>query len=284
MDSSLLTIAAPKGSLNRRIAIFYLHGGGLLYGERDDLPTPYVNMLLSAGYTIVSADYPLAPESCYSEIIESTLSTFSSTVAQSIRESSLDGYFLFGRSSGANLALVLAREIGRNRRLPQPLGIIDFYGYYDLCDNAICSPAKAYQSLPEVSKETVSSIVEGSECKPTSGPKSKRYALYVYARQHENAWLELMGLDRSDQNHSPEFWSLSDGDIAKLPPLFITASSGDEDIPLRMSKSLRAKASNVCMKTVYYLPHDFDRDTSEPTGAKVYKEVLTWMQQVISQQ
>ena len=79
MDSSLVTIAAPKGSLNRHIALFYLHGGGLLYGERDDLPTPYVNMLLSAGYTIVSADYPLAPESCYSEIIESTMSIFSST-------------------------------------------------------------------------------------------------------------------------------------------------------------------------------------------------------------
>lgn len=284
MDSSLVTIAAPKGSLNRHIAIFYLHGGGLLYGERNDLPSPYVNMLLSAGYTIVSADYPLAPESCYSEIIESTMSIFSSTVAQSIREGSLDSYFLFGRSSGANLVLTLAREIRRNRHLPQPLGIIDFYGYYDLCDRAIRSPAKAYLSLPEIDQETVKSIVEGSNGKPTNGPKSMRYALYVYARQHENAWLELMGLDGSKPYRSPEFWSLSDDDIANLPPTFIAASSGDEDIPLRMSKSLRSKASNVCMKTVYYLPHDFDRDTSDPTGAKVYKEVLTWMQQVISQQ
>ena len=39
--------------------IFYLHGGGLVFGEPDDLPLCYVNLFLNAGYELISLDYPL---------------------------------------------------------------------------------------------------------------------------------------------------------------------------------------------------------------------------------
>ena len=31
------------------------------------------------------------------------------------------------------------------------------------------------------------------------------------------------------------------------------------------------------MKPVYYLPHDFDRDTTDPEGMRVYRGCLDWM-------
>ena len=34
--------------------IFYLHGGGLVFGEPDDLPLCYVNLFLNAGYELIS--------------------------------------------------------------------------------------------------------------------------------------------------------------------------------------------------------------------------------------
>lgn len=271
-----VTYHRPLSSVDKHIAVFYIHGGGLLYGERNDLPTPYIRMFTDAGYTLICADYPLAPETPYAGIVTSLQETLAATAISGIEDGNYDGYILFGRSAGANLALVLAREIAINPSCPQPLGIIDFYGYYDLCDETFEAPAKAYAKLPTIEMETVKRITSNGGI-PFSGPKALRYALYVYARQHEGTWLSLMGLDGTTQDRDPAAWSLSDSDIAALPPLFIAASSGDEDIPLRISKSLSRKAPNAKMKTVYYLPHDFDRDLSRPEGADTYREVIDWL-------
>ena len=273
---SHITYHRPTPYADKHIAVFYIHGGGLLYGERDDLPAPYVRAFTDAGYTLVCADYPLAPETPYAGIVTSLRETLEATVLCNVGNGTYDGYVLFGRSAGANLALVLAREVTRNPSRPQPLGIIDFYGYHDLCDESFKAPAKAYTKLPAIDTETVKRIIS-TDNTPFSGPKALRYALYVYARQRKGAWLDLMGLDSSTQDRNPVTWSLSDEDIAALPPLFIAASSGDEDIPLRMSKTLSRKAPRAKMKTVYYLPHDFDRDLSRPEGPDAYREVIDWL-------
>lgn len=277
IDHDLITVYRPAPAADRHTAIMYLHGGGLLYGERDDLPRVYTQMLTHAGHTLICVDYPLAPETTYAGIIDSILTTFRATLATSITNGEFTEYFLFGRSAGANLAFVLARQIAADPSLPSPIGIIDFYGYYDLTDDALRLPAKAYAKLAPVDKHTVDSIVARSGGAPTSGAKALRYALYVYARQHEDAWLELMGLDGSSKERDARTWSLTDEDISRLPPLFIAASSGDEEVPLRVSKTLRRKASSATMKTVYYLPHDFDRDTTKPEGADTYRELITWI-------
>lgn len=277
IDHELLSIHRPSPSADRHIAILYLHGGGLLYGDRDDLPYVYMQMLTQTGYTLICADYPLAPETAYAGIIKSLLATFRITLARSVTEGEFAGYLLFGRSAGANLALVLARQIAADASLPDPLGIIDFYGYYDLTDSAFRLPAKTYTKLPLVESKTVQSIVAGSGSLPTSGAKTTRYALYIYARQHEGAWLELMGLDGTSSERDARTWSLTDEDIVGLQPLFIAASSGDEDVPFRISKMLKRKATSATMKTVYYLPHDFDRDTSKTEGVETYRALIAWI-------
>ncbi|WP_019239427.1 MULTISPECIES: alpha/beta hydrolase [Enorma] len=287
--ADLVTIHEPAAGRDRHIAVFYLHGGGLLYGERDDLPAPYVRAITDAGYTLVCADYPLCPEAALPEVVDAIARTWYEAVGRRVEAGELTGYFLFGRSAGAYLSLVLARELRRGgiergtgddgapnvRALPQPLGILDFYGYYDLTDRAFREPARAYTALPEVTRATAEAMVRPAPL--TSGPKPLRYSLYVYARQHEGAWLELMGLDGSAAERTAEAWSLSAEDIAQLPPLFIAASTGDEDVPLRASKTLARTAPRATMKTVYYLPHDFDRDLTNPAGMEAYRSALSWM-------
>lgn len=275
----ITTVHKPLAARDRHIAVFYLHGGGLLYGERDDLPQPYVTQLLDAGYTLICADYPLAPESRLPDILGHIIQTWDAAVAEPLAAGEYKGYLLFGRSAGAYLSLLLAREIRLREGdgLPQPLGILDFYGYHTLCEDAFREPAKAYTALPDVTRDQVDRIAGEPGSIVTSGPKPLRYALYVHARQHPGAWLDLMGLDASDPQRAPEAWSLDEQDIARLPPLFITASSGDEDVPMRLSKTLWRKAPDATMKSVYYLPHDFDRDTSDPTGAEVYAKAIDWM-------
>lgn len=297
-DTCPVTVHVPTASRDRHVAVFYLHGGGLLYGERDDLPAPYVRALTDAGYTLVCADYPLCPEATMAQAVQSAFATWKEYVAEAVERGELTGYFLFGRSAGGHLALMLAREIRRRGganggdALPQPLGVLDFYGYPTLEDPAFREPAAAYTGLPEVTRAQVDRIAPAGAPAPTSGPKALRYALYVYARQHEGAWLELMGLDAGAEPGagtetggdagagdpaSPATWSLSAEDVAALPPLFITASSGDEDVPLRLSKALARTAPQAAFKWVYYLPHDFDRDTADPTGMEVYRRAIAWM-------
>lgn len=274
---NLLTIHHPLAARDRHIAVFYLHGGGLLYGERDDLPQPYIRQLTDAGYTLICADYPLAPESSLPQIVDTVFEIWRAALTSPQATKEYKAHFLFGRSAGAYLSLLLARKIGQCDDLPQPAGILDFYGYHTVDDAAFSKPAKAYACLPEVTRSQVDKLAGDGSHMVTNGPKSLRYALYVHARQHEGAWLDLMGLGGDNPAQSPSAWSLTDNEVAQLPPLFITASSGDEDVPFRLSKSLSRIAPHAVMKPVYYLPHDFDRDVNDPAGAKAYSEAIEWM-------
>lgn len=278
------TVYRPDPARDARCAVFYLHGGGLVYGERDDLPSPYVHAFTDAGYTLICADYPLAPETPLPGIVSALCATWRGVVAQPLAQGAFDGYFLFGRSAGAYLALLLAREIRRGEPdAVQPRGILSFYGYYDLTEPWVAAPASAYAALPEVNRAQVERMAapayeNGAVADaPTSGAKALRYALYVYARQHEGAWLELMGLDSSSPERTAATWSLTETDLAALPPLFIAASTGDEDVPYRVSKQLARHAPDARMKSVYYLPHDFDRDVTDPAGMQAYQAALAWM-------
>lgn len=273
--------AAPGA--DQRVAVFYLHGGGLLYGERDDLPAPYVRAFTDAGYELVCADYPLAPEAPLPRIVEAVHATWREAVGCRVAAGELDGCFLFGRSAGAYLALMLARAIARDAgpspegALPAPLGILDFYGYPGLTDPAFTQPARAYAKLPPVSEAEVNRIARPGDDPVTSGPKAQRYALYVHARQQPGAWLALLGLDGGAPDLTPETWSLTAGDIARLPPVFACHSAADEDVPYGVDKRFVRSCPAGVMRTVYDLPHDFDRDTVNPAGMQVYRAALAWM-------
>ena len=106
----------------------------------------------------------------------------------------------------------------------------------------------------------------------TSGPKVTRLSLYVYARQ-QGTWMEMLGVAPDDE---PAL-SLSSDDIAALPPTFIAASTDDQDVPFKTSKTLSRAAPNARMITAYYLEHDFDRDTSNPAGAQAYAAALAFL-------
>lgn len=281
ISRDLVTIHQPPAERDRNIAVLYLHGGGLLYGERDDLPLPYIHMLTDAGYTLICADYPLAPEYDLPKIVESVYGTWTNAIATPLEAGTYRSHFLFGRSSGAYLSLLLAREIDLHASWARPIGVLDFYGYHTICDQALSAPARSYTSLPEISLLQVDMLRQPEGTQVISGPKSMRYAVYVYARQHANAWNELLGLDGRDLAHSTQTWSLSDTDIASLPPLFITASTGDEDVPFRISKALSRLAPSATMKPVYYLPHDFDRNPETPEAQRMYKQAIEWMGSIV---
>lgn len=268
-----VTCHRPSPEQNRRSAVLYFHGGGLFYGERDDLPEIYREAFLSAGYTLFCFDYPLAPETPLSGIHRAVLDCAKWFLSEECAQNEFSSYFLFGRSAGAYLALILSKQLHGFAEFPAPAGILDFYGYYDLHDAFFSMPCRYYEGLPAVSNAVADKLISDSPI--TAGPKALRFSLYVYARQ-TCGWLRLLGAGGQDL----DLFSLSPEDIAHLPPLFITASSGDQDIPMRISKTLSRTAPTVRSKWIYYLEHDFDRDVQNPAGMSTYQNCLSWMEEI----
>lgn len=280
----------PDEGRAHRGAILYLHGGGLLYGERDDLPRPYVDLFLEHGYSLVCADYPLAPEAPLVAIeasVDALWWWFSHEFAPEYGVRA-DELFLFGRSAGAYLALTLAGRlveeadaIGRTSGATyepvqtQPAGIIDLYGFGSLDAPFLIEPSAYYQSLPAVSEVTAEGLMLSSPI--TSGAKEMRFSLYVYARQR-GLWRDLLGVGPGEA----AVHSLTDIQVGRMPPVFYAASTDDQDVPYATSKAL-ARRLRARMVTVYGLPHDFDRDLTDSTGMDVYRQCMAWMDGLLAE-
>lgn len=265
-----VTVREPACGAAPGSVVLYLHGGGLLFGERDDLPETWAGMLARAGHRLVALDYPLAPETPVGRILD--------VCEEAVRALALDsalallerGYVLFGRSAGAYLALKLASRLVRARDVPAPRGVMDFYGYPSLEDARLVAPSRHYTKLAPVDEATALAHVGGA---PTRGALSERFLLYVWARQ-QGRWMELIGAGTPEVRAA---CSLGEGELAALPPVFACAGTADQDVPFGASRRLRQVASSVTWVPVYDAGHDFDRDPGSPQARDVYERAVAWL-------
>lgn len=274
IDLENLTIWKPEKSNDRKVAIAYIHGGGLIFGNRHDLPKPYIELFLNEGFTIFSFDYPLAPETCLAEINNDVFNSYCKFIQKYYKKENFKEVFLFGRSAGAYLCLILAKKLTQHKELPFPKGVIDFYGYYDLKSPFLRLPSEHYNSFIKVDSSILDDVKKSNNA--LQKDMSQRYILYVYARQ--NGYLtDLWNIKEDDF----ETYSLTEKDFDLLPPLFITASSGDKDVPMAQSKALFRRLPKSRTQWVYYLEHDFDRNINDETGKKVYIECIKWIYELL---
>ena len=247
----------------QQASVLYFHGGGLLCGTRDDLPSQYLETFTAQGYNVYCFDYPLAPECAIGQIHEAAVSCLKWYLAQGGGP-----YYLFGRSAGAYLALYLAHR-ARLAGLPAPAGILSFYGYPGLLVPEFTKPSAYYKKFLPMDASIVERLTDKSGRPVTYGPLKDRYLLYVYARQ-TGKWTELLG-------GNPDQYSLTPEDLSLLPPAFLTASSTDQDVPFGCSKRMARQIPGSLFHPVYNLEHDFDRDTGRPEGREAYALALEWM-------
>lgn len=264
-----VTIERPDPSRDLHAAIFYLHGGGLIFGTRDDLPEPYRKAILGRGFTLAAADYPLAPQAKIADILEAV-----SAVFRALGDVLPEGRtFPAGRSAGSYLALMLADSLRRNGTSCP--GIIDFYGYCDLAGemrSALFQPSLFYRRSYALVGPRTAKRISGSALL-AEAPLEQRFGLYVYARQTGN-WGSLIGVDPANA----EAFSL-DGEAQRcLPPLFVAASRDDRDVPFQNAVALSEHAAQAETYFVDKGGHDFDRDLSRPEGMAAWTSCLDWAQ------
>lgn len=267
-----------SSSVRKNKTVLYFHGGGLLCGSRKDLPSLYRDMFLKEGYDFLAFDYPLAPEHSVSQIVDSCLTCvkwFSEHYEDILGLESPD-YILFGRSSGAYLAVqtayrTAAGQMAGSKSMASPSALLLFYGYHSLKEQEFSKESLYYKTTyPPVSEEEAFQSVKNSP--DFDSLKSPRVLMYLYARQ-TGAWTELLGKEKEVLG-----CSLSDEHLTELPPAFLTASSTDNDVPFRISKSMSRKIPGSKFYPVYNLEHEFDQNTFIPEGRKAYEECLNWME------
>lgn len=247
--------------------ILYFHGGGLLYGSKNDLPELHIDTLTRAGYVIVAYDYPLAPAAKLPAILEDVRASISHYICHPLQYYSKElPYFLWGRSAGAYLCLIAAAY---GQFPQQPLGILSYYGYGFLCDHWFQSPSPYYNSLPRVNESCLESLPGDIE---TTGDLMTHYSIYVYARQ-TGKWFSLLYEGRE------KFFYLDFTlrTCEKLPcPLFAAHATNDTDVPF---DEFRELCSRYQPKTFIAAcdVHDFDREEDNPFTRKLLENTLSFL-------
>ena len=261
------TIYSDSG-VTPKACILYFHGGGLLYGRRDDLPALHTDLLTKAGYVIISYDYPLAPAAKLDVILDDVCSSIAHYVEHPEAYCGLDlPFFLWGRSAGAYLCLLAAAQ----GDLPTaPRGILSYYGYGFLCDNWFQTPSDYYRSLPAVD---ASCLDHAGTDLHAQGALDTHYSVYVYARQ-TGSW-------RSLPYEGREKYFYLDYTLRACPslpcPLFCAHSTNDPDVPYAEFLEL----SSRYQPRQFIAPgnvHDFDRDEENPFTKKLLLESLEFLQ------
>lgn len=248
--------------------IIYFHGGGLIYGQRDDLPVPYIRQLTAAGYPLLTIDYPFIPEVRIPEIkavLGSALTWFQEAALTELKLTS-PAFIYFGRSAGAYLALLLAHSA----KLPKPEKIIAFYGYYSLTETDLQNPSPYYQQFPAVPFMTVHQLIQKKPC--FKALIHERFPLYLAYRQTGQWAKEITGNTATAADYS-----LTEDDLKQLPPTFVACSHQDKDVPPSISLKMAKLIPNSCLQTVTDLPHDFDSYQQESTGKATYTNLITWL-------
>ena len=240
--------------------IIYFHGGGLIFGQRDDLPQAYID-ILTESYHLVLVSYRLAPESPIDTIISDALAQYDeiSALYEALP------IYTFGRSAGGFLSLMVARY-------REVAGILDFYGYSRVHVPAFLRPNAQYQALStQITPAILNQLIQPNPL--TFGSLQTRYPIYLYVRGQAK-WLSYLGI----QSSTASAYNISPKELKQFPPTFIVHCKGDPDVPYSESEHIYRQIEHSQLETLDLEQHDFDRDVT-PTSISLYKQAVQFLKQ-----
>ncbi|MDH6363520.1 acetyl esterase [Enterococcus sp. PF1-24] len=244
--------------------ILYFHGGGLIYGTRNDLPATLLNIFLESGYTVISVDYLLAPNTSLVEILKSVQANFSELMTTHFPK---EPVILAGRSAGSYLAFQLAKQL-QKQPYPQLIGLINFYGYTDLefiFQKSLQQKLQLDNVHPSLFELSVPIFDD---------PTLQRSLLYQYAVTH-NLLPEYYQVTPENK----AFFGLTEAEIQQLPRSFNSASASDSEVPFRYSKSLKRLNTHATFFPVYNLEHDFLNIQNDPQVLQILNKLKVWLKE-----
>lgn len=223
-----------KDDAVRPVAI-WIHGGGLILGNRSWMNLRARKLLSDAGYLIVSIDHRLAPESKLPDIV--------SDVDDALRWVREKGPELFhadprrlavmGTSAGAYMALMTGY-----RADPPPAAIVSFWGYGDPLGDWMCRPSEYYRRQMLVTRSAARRGIGSEPITDGHRNEQRRRDFYVYSRQY-GLWAEAVaGIETPADADKIEPYLPIKHITPEFPPTMLIHGTEDEEVPFEQSKLL----------------------------------------------
>ncbi|GHH98614.1 alpha/beta hydrolase [Neobacillus kokaensis] len=255
--------------------ILYIHGGGLVWGTREEIQEEMINLYTNNGFALFSIDYRLAPETKLPDILEDVKDAIDWLTVEGPKHFSINPkkIAVVGSSAGGFLAL----STGTFKNKPQ--AIVSFYGYGDLLGSWAQTPSKYYLEKDLVPKELAKSLISNQPI--TEASVEQRFLLYVYARQH-GAWIEeITGVNPIiNQEELRRFCPIHN--VTKdYPPTLLLHGTKDTDVPYVQSVFMRAailkESVEAKLITIPNGEHVFDKDFDNPVVHNALQQVIDFL-------
>jgi acetyl esterase/lipase len=239
--------------------VVWIHGGALILGTRKDIHDTRHHELaryLEQGWTLVSIDYRLGPETQVPEIWEDVRDAF-----VWVRESGPSAFgadvtrvAAVGPSSGGYLSLLAGAKL----TVP-PRAIVSWFGYGDITGDWYTKPDASLMDVPTESAQSAWASVGSSPVAELPQPHDRR-RFYIYARQ-QGLRGKLIGGDGDPSPYCPAFLV-----TPSYPATLLVHGDADRAVPVKQSVQMAAalRESEVEHELVIVpgVGHSFDREAT----------------------
>jgi len=259
-----------------RPVLVWIHGGALIGGSRGNLPPNQGDRYLDAGFTVVSIDYRLAPETNLPAIIEDLRDSF-----RWIREAGPDLFHAdparvaaVGHSAGGYLTLMSGFCVE-----PRPNALVSFYGYGDIAGAWYSRPDPFYCRQPMVPPEEARRAV-GQACISDDSGNRDRWRFYLYCRQRGLWPREVSGFDPDTEPEAFIPFCPVRNITPDYPPTLLLHGDNDTDVPYEQSVIMAEGLASAGVEhefiTIRGGGHGFDGSGS-PEASAAFERVLAFL-------
>lgn len=250
----LLSIFYPKRRVDPQPVVYYLHGGGMVAGDRFNGIDQVLAWVERLGVVMVAVEYRLAPEHPHPAPIDDCDAGLL-WVAEHADELGIDAnrVVVVGASAGGGLAAALALR-ARDR------------GYPRLAGQVLDSPMLDDRS------QTVSSHQVDN--------------LGIWDRiTNEVAWTALLGEHHAEREISPYASPSRAEDLSRLPPTYISAAGGEvfRDEAIAYASGIWAAGGSVDLHVYAGAMHSFKALAPESAISRTARADLDdWVQRLLA--
>ncbi|MBN6205717.1 alpha/beta hydrolase [Ralstonia pickettii] len=254
--------------------ILYIHGGGLIWGTRNDINKKQVELYNNNGYHVLSIAYRLAPETKLPEIINDvrdSLIWVKEELTQHIAYNQ-NKVIVIGSSAGGYLALMTGTFDVK------PAAIVSFYGYGSILGEWYRTSSDYFNKMPKVNEALAKQLIQKKEI--AEAPITSRYAIYLHCRQ-QGVWPEYVTNPATTDLTLYCPVNLLD---EAYPPTLLLHGDADEDVPytesINMQKVLDQHQVKNKLITIPNGKHQFDENMNDSTVIAAFDEVLLFLKEL----